>query len=487
MSKKIATIAASLLLLAACDKKQPEAPSEPPKAQEQPTNNKAAAPETPPTTEPEAPSAPAPTLDEAEAKALVQAWLDAQNNGDFDAYSAVYAPKLTGIKRIGERTFNYNRDGWLKDRKRMFQKKMQVSMDDLKLQLSSHTGVASFTQTWESGTFKDVGPKQLVIVKEGDALKIAREEMLSSKLDKQDEALPKFTPEEFAFARAFDNFIGIDVGEAPEGIEQGKAKLMRKPDYASKDIKADKLPAEVAAIKGKSFTLYGPKGKVCTANVKDFVVSASATPHFGQVQTWEEEKSTDAQIASGIWGLGTNATRLIATLDIDPKACAGAIFARESTLSEPKLYKPLGAEKSKAYQEPASKLYRSSTGYTSRAKDWKSGGERGDWWDNSFTTLDAFANPDDPQHAIVAMTYTHGECGAPVSDFWHIIEAKGQSYQDVLTPQPETTFVFIPEMVVDIDGDGTPELFDQYKLLRMVNTRYRLVEDIEPPYFDCPC
>ena len=40
---------------------------------------------------------------------------------------------------------------------------------------------------------------------------------------------------------------------------------------------------------------------------------------------------------------------------------------------------------------------------------------------------------------------------------------------------------------VDIDGDGTPELFDQYKLLRMVNTRYRLVEDIEPPYFDCPC
>ena len=52
-----------------------------------------------------------------EAEALLKAWLAAQNEGDFEAYQALYAKKFEGIKRVGAREFHFDHDGWLEDRK----------------------------------------------------------------------------------------------------------------------------------------------------------------------------------------------------------------------------------------------------------------------------------------------------------------------------------------------------------------------------------
>lgn len=126
---------------------------------------------------------PAKPVTRAEARARLDAWLAAQNNGDFEAYKAQYASEMVGIKRVRDKATTYDRDGWLKDRKRMFRKTMVVEAEDVELEVDARRPAVSFTQTWSSGTFKDKGPKRLTLVREGDAVLIAREEMLSSKVD----------------------------------------------------------------------------------------------------------------------------------------------------------------------------------------------------------------------------------------------------------------------------------------------------------------
>jgi len=114
------------------------------------------------------------------AAALVDKWLAAQNAGDFAAYRALYAAKFTGIRRSGARTVELDLDGWMKDRARMFAKKMTVRADELRTTASADGVHARFRQTFASGRYQDAGDKELLLVRRGDALEIAREEMLQS-------------------------------------------------------------------------------------------------------------------------------------------------------------------------------------------------------------------------------------------------------------------------------------------------------------------
>src|SRR3954463_13399613 len=115
-----------------------------------------------------------------EARTLVDAWLAAQNKGDFAAYEELYAQKFTGVRRSGARMVSLDRAGWMSDRKRMFAKPMKVSASDLKVAGTPASARVTFAQEWESGTYHDRGPKQLVIVREAGGARIAREEMMAS-------------------------------------------------------------------------------------------------------------------------------------------------------------------------------------------------------------------------------------------------------------------------------------------------------------------
>lgn len=118
----------------------------------------------------------------AEAATLLAQWLKAQNEGDFAAYERSYAPELVGIKRAGTRETSFDREGWLKDRKRMFGEKMNVSAENVRVDVETIPATIDFVQTWQSGTFEDVGRKRLTLRRVGDAWRVEREEMLESKL-----------------------------------------------------------------------------------------------------------------------------------------------------------------------------------------------------------------------------------------------------------------------------------------------------------------
>ncbi len=121
-------------------------------------------------------------ISEADVKTFLNEWLAAQNTGSYSNYAAIYADNFTGIRRTGTSTYNLNRENWLKDRKKMFKKKMVVEATDPEIKLAGTTASVKFEQTWASGTYKDKGDKLLNLALENGKLKITREEMLFSKI-----------------------------------------------------------------------------------------------------------------------------------------------------------------------------------------------------------------------------------------------------------------------------------------------------------------
>ena len=113
----------------------------------------------------------------AEATALVDHWIAAQNTGDFTAYDALYARRFEGVKRIGARSQSFDRDGWMRDRKRMFSKPMHVEAFNVAVNVFRQMAFVRFEQRWSSGTFADVGTKDIQLVREAGELRISVERM----------------------------------------------------------------------------------------------------------------------------------------------------------------------------------------------------------------------------------------------------------------------------------------------------------------------
>jgi ketosteroid isomerase-like protein len=123
-----------------------------------------------------------PALAESDVQALVERWRVAQNDGDFDAYAALYGDGFEGVKRAGEAEQRFDRAGWLEDRKRMFARPMHVDVDELRVDMAARGARVELVQTWSSGGFGDRGRKRLDLELREGGLRIVREEMLDSRI-----------------------------------------------------------------------------------------------------------------------------------------------------------------------------------------------------------------------------------------------------------------------------------------------------------------
>jgi hypothetical protein len=114
-----------------------------------------------------------------EAKALVDRWLQAQNQHRFDDYAALYDSGFQGIKRVlsGDEK-RYSLDEWKADRLKMFapQKAMKVEIDNLAISVKGRRVTARFTQRFRAGNYADSGTKELELA--GHPLLIQSEELL---------------------------------------------------------------------------------------------------------------------------------------------------------------------------------------------------------------------------------------------------------------------------------------------------------------------
>lgn len=186
-------------------------------------------------------------LSEQEVLTFLKEWLSAQNSGSYSNYATMYSNSFTGIKRSGSSMSKLNHDAWLKDRKKMFNKKMVVEANNLEVNVSGTTATIKFEQTWESGTYKDKGSKLLNLATENGKLKIIREDMLFSEVVTQ----------KYKAKISSDSTNIITFKEKTDSLE---------PDYISKFTSIEskncsKLPKQIDTY----FEKHGLYGDECKA------------------------------------------------------------------------------------------------------------------------------------------------------------------------------------------------------------------------------
>lgn len=473
-----ATIAAGVLVCAAlgCDKTQPAAQPRPPPA---------------PPAQAVAPT-PQPTLiAESALRELVASWTAAQNQGAFADYERLYASKFMGVKRAGERVTQFTRETWLEDRKRMFAKPVTVEVSELRMRAAAESAEVSFTQRWASERYEDVGPKRLLVVREGGGLKIAQEELLRSELVKREPAALGF---DFHFTLPLQSGLYMPLPEAPvpdtHGPVRAERELAGTPSgiyTSSAPVSDGDLPASVLAWKGAKLRLDDG----CLAEVRSFVLLTRVEPHFGTVQEWTGQGDltadgkppaalSEAQIAQAAFGLTT--PKLAALLH----GCAEGSYAqREQTPVPVQAVQVSDAallQKARAAFAKLPSVLALQKRHRVEAED-----PSGLWWESSVQ-VQAFRHPVSGQTLVSVRADNGGVCAEFSAAEWVIFEQRDAKLVRLYSGAPPAELV----RALDVNADGRLELlvthqsFDGDVALVSPDEQGPSLQ-LEHAYQDCPC
>jgi len=436
------------------------------------------------------------TIPEAEVRRLLDAWLAAQNRGDFDTYAALYAQKFEGVKRSGERVYNFDRDSWLKDRRRMFEKAMTVSADNAQVLATPSFATVTFNQRWASGTYSDVGDKRLLIVKEHDALRIGSETMLASKV--AGEAVATAPPlAEFMLVVGSADALYVLLDEiADQSLAANGAPVLRGGNYdamALKPVRSESLPADAAAVMGQTFDVYAERGRVCTATLeapflmRELVGSAVdlSEEYFG---------SNPKETAQHVWEMGAASTLLVAEVRVTSGRCENALWARSAALPAPRIFAPVGAPDAPASAVSLDALHRLPA-YRAGTRQLRDEGVKlkpQEPWEAEGSLR--FRQWRSDTRAFETIEAERGGCSEPYASAWALLELTNQSTAVSVTPMNRSTpGEFRTLAVIDFDNDGVVELIgfawqaDATLLLRVVNGKLTPTLAATRTFIGCHC
>lgn len=479
-TRQIMSAISLLWALLACERKQtPSAPAPKPGA----ALPEAATPST-------ASALPKPqNLSEPELRALLERWLSAQNQGNYEAYAALYAQKFFGVKRAGRRTTQFARAGWLEDRKRMFQKPMTVEAKEPRFRAGSSSAEIEFTQRFASGTFADEGPKRLLVVREAGTLKLAHEEMLRSRETARPS--PNLNTEfDLHFVLTLESGLYVVLEPSTELKGRGPARFEREPNSQDPDILtttralgAEPLAPELAAWKGATMRL----DTGCSAKLGKFMLVSRVDPHFGTEQQWhntyddQPRALTDQEINDAAFELGQPA--LIARLD----GCTEGSFAQRASTPPPVLGErvedPELSARARAAFAKLREVKQDQADFMSSVE-----GAQGAWW-SSTLRIEIYRHPTSRQTLVLAHAFLEGDSCADYSvREWAFFEVRGKQLVHLRTLSTRAEV----QQVLDVNGDGRLEfVLDPLEFghdLELVSPDEGGPSvELSYSYQDCPC
>ena len=427
--------------------------------------------------------APAPAADRAAVEQLLAAWLAAQNGRDFAAYQGLYADKMEGVKRVGPRSWRFDRKGWLADRERMFKKPMTVTAREVQISGSAHTPVVELVQTFKQGTFSDEGPKRLVLTRGAAGLQIAREEMVRSVLAG---AAAAATSGSWLPLRIDGKVYVVLEDRADEQWATGGLRGPLPGDGgASFAIRpAGKAPT-AAAWKARQLAIFGDRSDRCDGRVGELYVISGGTPHFGEVQGWEGEDdrpaATPLQRARAVFDL---APPVLAAELLFEGDCQPVLVTDADSKAEP--YRPLPTPI--ALETAAVAAFRKLPAYLALQRDYADNyAGKGPW-----TAQPAARALQDASHRLVVVSAKEGVgCGEFYGSLTAVFEEVGGKLQ--LRSASDQPYVDV-HLVLDLDGDGVPELVgkpDDFStlstVLKLGASGYSAVRSLSFPFNDCGC
>jgi len=486
MSSRFA-YAVTVCVLVSCKGEQRQA-APTPSSSPDPVAQRAAA---PPAGSAPSPAAAATGFDEAAARGFIQRWLTAQNEHDFAAYSALYATRFSGTKRVGSYTKRFDRSGWLRDRQPMFRDGVVVQATELKLSGTADAVRAVFTQDFVAPGFHDSGQKELFLVAEPRGLSIAREEMLVSRLA---EAAPVAESAVLAFHRD-----GPVVQTGITGALPGTPQMLPSERNAPFDVALPLAPAALSestrAWLGKSITVYGIDGATCQGTVTRFDARVKAEPHFGMRQAWAGEdgatKATPSQIAAQIWSMARDEERFV--VGVLDRPCRGvwamthpASFIPATTPAAPLKTAALSAFRAlPAYRELQARFARESA--NSKAA-----------WETVDGLLNVVELRSTPDNALLVVSARGGAgCGNFTGNLSAIWKVTGTDARASFTPRgifKDSSDLLKVHGAVDQNADGSLELLagpdvsvEEISVLRLGANGYERRVLFSLSFWDCGC
>ncbi len=433
---------------------------------------------------------------------LIDQWLKAQNERDFLTYESLYADRFTGIRRSGNRTVPLNREGWMKDRKRMFAHPMKVEAEDLQISDMGETVLIQFKQTWTSATYQDFGLKNIVLLQIPDGefkgdYRIVREELMSSEKEDLGDGL--------SFLYVIPQGLVIDTTPSWEWAT-GPAQFVAYDDVR-KNVDFEKLPKHVQQMRGRTFNFYDANGKTCQSTVKDFFLMKHVIHHFGSIQNWEggyEEEGKKRtplpkqEVADAIWGIPDSKDEsrsneglfLMAKMD----ACKGSIWARDAAEKAPAII-PVQAANAQ-WKKLALDQLRMLPSYRAQQKDFKSEDpeSKGGWEEQTDSKLNVsmIQSPLLKNPWISVSVQEGAGCGGFSGEIWALWEVSGTpaDAKFKLLNKPGESYYMLPLSVIDIEGDGNFEiLFNDPNpgFLYMEKGLFQHDYQLITPNYDCPC
>ena len=406
---------------------------------------------------------------EPAAQATLDAWMAAQNQGQFAAYSELYATKFNGVKRSGPRVRRMNREVWLKDRQGMFKKKMTVGVSQVVFALGSGTANVSFVQRWSSGKYQDEGPKRMLLVLEAGRYRIAQEEMLGSKVEGEYMATEKgmlMVDDVLVLASRVDKGWGTGPATADDSYIGHRA------------VDEARLPDSLRALAGKPVELFDAKAKRCTATIAGFELQARAEWHFGTLETWKT--TSKASIAAGVWAQGKS--HLIANLKGRVGTCGALVFGRVVGSSSAPVV---------PFQEVKGPLLAEARENALAALSTKIKGE--DWSQMIGFTL--AKHPTDASRSILFISIDPEQCTPEetlsAELIWQVDPTRKAGSFSLLSNRDSENRKAL--LGVDLDGDGFLEVIyeawpeEKAGILIFGKAGKERRVFVEIPFLDCPC
>jgi len=431
------------------------------------------------------------SFDEARAKNLVERWLKAQNEHDFAGYSALYAARFSGTKRVGNYSQRFDRAGWLRDRQPMFRDGVIVHASDLRFSGAAGAVRAVFTQDFVAPGFHDTGQKELFLAPSSGDFQIAREEMLVSHVA---ESAPVTDSAVLAFHRdgpVVDRTISSSIPGVPRLLPRGPSE----PFEVALSIAPTALNEATRAWLGRSITAYGKDGATCQGTVTRFEVRVEAEPHFGMRRAWAGEdgaqKASPREIARAIWAIARDDERfVVAVLD---RPCKGVwatthptTFTAATAPAAPLRSAVLSAFKTlPAYRELQARFVQESSNPKQA-------------WENVDGELDVIELRPSSESALLVVSARGGAgCGGfggNLSAIWKVTEANGRPIFTLRGVFKDATDMLKVRGAIDQNGDGSfellggPDVFaNEVSVLRLGANGYERQSLFATSFWDCGC
>jgi len=344
-----------------------------------------------------------------------------------------------------------DRAGWARDRARMFAKPMSVKLENLQILPGKTLIKVQFVQHWSSGSYADVGPKQIVLTEIDGRWLISSEEMLASHPPSEQEIAPGTASGQFAFVE--DGTVVLaqvkDLCDGPSTLEDPSPS--ERYDIHC-PVKAVSLPAELAAWKTEPVTLYGESGPGCTTRLTNFEMVGRAYIMGGVDEELDDRESVSERTRlKAVW------RHMTPLLVGKPADCSGDTYRWARVASLPKPTRARIAELPASLSQTAKRAFHELPGWASEQKQCGENGK--DWEDLAHDHLRHLITArigSEPQK-YVSISAETGDCGGSCGRLFGIFrltgKGKASSYTPLFTDGEPRELV----AAFDSDGDGRLE------------------------------